>query len=83
MLVGQYLDNPAAVMTFADPACDHTQPMHIASCTVTLYAEQDGAVLYTDTVRLPVAEHLDDAAILAMFQSQHNSLPQFEDMVPV
>lgn len=82
MLTGPYQQHPAAVMTFTDPACDHTQPMHIASCTVTLYASVGGAVLHTQTARLPVAEHMDDAEILSMFQQQFNTLPGFDQMTP-
>ncbi len=81
MLVGPYQNYQQAVMTFTAPACDHAQPMHVVSCTVTLYASQGSAVLKAQTAKLPVAEHMDDAAIVAMFQSQFNSLPEYSGMV--
>ena len=82
MLIGQYQNHPAAVLDFTNPLCDHTEPMHIASCRVTMYASQGGAVLMARTARLPVPEHMEGPAILAMFQQQFNSLPEYGAMVP-
>lgn len=80
MLTGPYKQHQAAVLDFTAPACDHADGGHVASCTVTSYATAGGAVLHTQTARLPVAEHMADADLLAMFQQQFHALPDYSAM---
>ena len=80
MLTGPYEQHQNAVVTFTDAECEHANPGHVASCTVTVYASQGGAVVKQYTARLPVADHMEPAAIAAMFQAQFHALPDYSAM---
>lgn len=83
MLTGQYGVHSAAVMTFTGGACAHiTEGEHVAECTVTLRASVDGEILLSQTVRMPVSEHMEPAAVEAMFQTQFAVTPGFTGMAP-